>query len=419
MSLNKQLVTLRSVFVAMASIQLATAAAGTLVPLAFAQSGASQEAASFAASAYSAGFLVGCFVVAKSIADIGHIRAFAAGAAITTAAILLFSQVDSVSFLILLRFLMGLATAGLFSIGDAWINETAEKSSRGRVLAIYAIVVGIVSVLSQAVVILVPEESDDAFVLVALIYCFSTVVIASTRTNPPDPGSKAKVRVRGLLQDAPAAVFGVIAMGMVSTTILSVAPYSASQLGINVHDIAYIIGAIYLGRVLFQYPLGSLSDKVDRRVVIFITSSICAAVLLAMALLADAQPVEIEFDYLSPGYLVLMILMVLLGGSLLTMYSLLTAHAMDRTVPVYVSAAAVTMLFVWTLGSIAGPIITSVFTGFFGDNAMHWVNFAVMSSFVVYLGFHIRSSEPVSHAEQTSHTDLVPSSTEMVPSKKR
>ncbi len=419
MSLNAQVITLRSVFIAMAAIQLATAASGTLVPLAFSEIGASQEVASIAASAYSAGFLIGCFVVARFISNIGHIRSFAAGAAITTVAALLFSLISSSAVLVVLRFLTGLATAGLFSVGDAWINETTEETSRGRVLSIYAIVIGLVSVFSQVIVLLVPDDVGESFVYVALIFCLSIIVIATTRTNPPDTGPKATVRIKGLIQDAPAAVFGIFAMGIVSTTILSVAPYGAAQLGIEIRDIAIIIGSIYLGRVIFQYPLGSLSDLMDRRIVAFFASLICSAVLLLMALLVDPDYIAEPFEYRSLGFVVLVVLMIALGGSLLTLYSLLVSHALDRTAPEFVSSAAVTMLFVWTVGSIVGPLVANGFTSIFGDLALHWMNFAVMLGYVVFLGLRIWFVEPVSSAEQTSHVDMVPTSTEMVPLDKR
>ena len=418
MSLNTQIFTLRSVFIAMAGIQLATAASGTLVPLAFSEIGASQEAASIAASAYPAGFLVGCFFVAKFIANIGHIRAITAGAAITTAAALLFFLVSSSSALIALRFLTGLATATMFSIGDAWINETAEEYSRGRVLAIYAVVIGLMSVFSQILVIIVPGDVLDSFVLIALVYCLSIVVIATTRTNPPDTGSKATVRFRGVIKEAPAAVAGIIAMGMVSTTILSVAPYNAAKLGIEIRDIALIIGAIYLGRVLFQYPLGSLSDKMDRRILIFLTSLISTGVLLLMALLVDPDYVPEPFEYRSLGYFVLIALMIALGGSILPLYSLLVTHAIDRTAPEFVSSTVVTMLFFWTLASISGPLVTNVFTTIYNDNALHWVNLAVMLCYVVFLGVRIWFVEQVSGSEKTSHINMVPTSTEMAPSEK-
>lgn len=413
MSLNAQVFTLKSVFVAMAAIQFATAAVGTLVPLVFAQVGASQEAASFAASAYSAGFLIGCFVVAKSIVDFGHIRAFASAAATATAAALLFDLTDNVSLFIGLRFLMGLATAGLFAIGDAWINEAAEEKSRGRVLSIYAIVIGIVSIFSQTLIFLIPDDAKEAFSLAALVYCFSILTISSTRTAPPDRSAVPRVRLKGLFNEAPAAAVGAFVLGMVSTTILSVAPFSAIQLGISAPDVALMIGAIYLGRVLLQYPLGHLSDRMDRRITILATSAVSTCVLLAMALLADPDVYAPVFDYFGLAYFILMTLMILLGASLFTLYSIMTAHALDRTVPVYVSAAAVTMLFVWTIGSIAGPLLANVFTAIFGDVAMLWMNFGVMLGYVLFLSFRIKKAAPVSFAEQSDHANILPTSTEM------
>ncbi len=421
MAIRNQVLNLQSLFIAMAAVQLATAGSGTLVPLAFSEIGASQEAASFAASAYSAGFLVGCFVVARSIADIGHIRAFASGAAITIAVAILFSVSTNTPFLVFLRFLSGLATAGLFSIGDTWINETAEEKTRGRVLAVYAIIVGVVAVFSQFLVFVVPGDIREVFVYVALFYCISIVVISTTRSSPPNNETTVPIRIRGLFKDAPAAVLGVFAMGMVSTTLLSVVPYNAAQLGVEIIDVALMVALIYLGRVLFQFPLGWLSDKMDRRKVILIATVTATVVLLLMAVLVDVDYDHSvnSFDYNSIGFVILCIILMLLGGSLLTLYSLLVAHAMDRTVPVYVSSAAVTMLFVWTLGSISGPLIANLATTFFGDIALYWVNFAVMFCFALYLGQRIWSVEPVSRAEQTFHTEVLPTSTEMAPTEKR
>ena len=174
----------------------------------FSEIGTSQEAASFAAYAYSAGFLVGCFVVSRFIADIGHIRAFSAFAAIATSAALLISITQATGFLILLRILVGLSTESLFAIGDAWINETAEGSSRSRILSVYAIVVGPVAVGSQATVFLTPDNISQIFAAVSLLYCFSITVFATTRTNPPDTGTRITLRIRGLFADSPAAALG-------------------------------------------------------------------------------------------------------------------------------------------------------------------------------------------------------------------
>ena len=273
----------------------------------------------------------------------------------------------------------------MFAIGDAWINETAEESTRGRVLSIHAIVVGLVSVGSQFFVVLVPDDIGETFVMVAIIYCLTIVVIAITRSNPPISGERAIVRMGPVLKSAPAAVVGIFATGFVSTNILNVAPYGAAQVGVEVEDIALMIGAIYFGRVLFQYPIGSLSDKMDRRIVVLATSLVSLAVLFLMAILSDPEYAGEPFDYLTFEFGVVMLLMLGFGGNLLVMYSLLISHALDRSDTTQYSSTAVTMLFIWTIASISGPLIVNAFTIFLGDSAMLWVNFVVMTGFSLFL----------------------------------
>ncbi len=124
---------------AMAAIQLVTAASGTLVALYFAETGASQASAAIASASYSLGFLLGCFFAAGPISKIGYIRSFSAGAAISAGSALVFSLTEFEPALFFVRLMTGVATAGLFAIGDSWINEAADKASRGRLLAIYAV----------------------------------------------------------------------------------------------------------------------------------------------------------------------------------------------------------------------------------------------------------------------------------------
>ncbi len=418
-SLKAQITTLRSVMLALAAIQLATAASLTLVPLVLAEIGASQEAASLAAAAYSAGFLLGCFVVSQSIADFGHIRAFAAAAAIATGGAILFSTSGSVPVLLFLRFMIGLATASLFAIGDAWINETAAPSARGRVLSVYALVIGIVAVGSQAMVFVTPEDISEIFTVVSLIYCFAIIVITTTKKDPPKVGSKIVLRIKGVITDSPSAAAGAFASGIVTTTILSVMPFLAAELGMIATDVAIIVALIYVGRLIFQYPLGALSDRVDRRMVILIASCTVTVALLAAAFFSDQSYAGERLDFQTLEFFVLAVILIALGGSLLTIYSVLVAHALDRTVPVFVSSTAVTMLFIWTIGSIVGPLIASAATSIFGDAALNWLNFLVFLAFSAFVGLRIKQTEATTAAERARHVSAMTTSTELVPEQKR
>ncbi|WP_282118914.1 MFS transporter [Ruegeria atlantica] len=416
---SDQIHTLKYLFIAVAAIQLVTAASGTIVALYFAQTGASQEIAALAPAAYSLGFLIGCFYIAGWITSIGHIRAFSAGAAICTAAALLFSVTENEPTLLIVRLMTGVATAGLFAIGDAWISETVDEKSRGRLLAVFAIVLGLMSVLSQVLVIVTPDDLNQSFVLMSLLYCLAIVVIAATPSTPPEGKERANVRFKALFQDAPTAALGALTVGIVSTVFMNVVPYRAAVIGIDATDVAIGIAAIYVGRILFLYPLGFVSDRMDRRRVIVVTATVATGALAAFATFATGDGARYSAIVGTPLYIAMLAGLILLGGSMLTLYSLLLAHAMDRTVPVYVASSAVTMLFVFTIGGIAGPLMTSALSAVFGDAVMGWMLVLAMAFFAGFSAFRIKTVAPAARAEQTHFKATETTSLKSVPTQKR
>ncbi|WP_170398476.1 MFS transporter [Ruegeria arenilitoris] len=418
-SFSVQIHTLKYLFIAVAAIQLVTAASGTIVALYFAETGASQEIAALAPAAYSLGFLIGCFYIAGWITSIGHIRAFSAAAAICTAAALLFSVTDHEPTLLFVRLMTGIATAGLFAIGDAWISETVDGTSRGRLLAVFAIILGLMSVLSQVIVIVTPDDLNQSFVLVSLLYCLAIVVIAAAPSTPPEGKERANVRVKALFIDAPTAAFGALAVGIVSTVFMNVVPYRAATMGVDAVDVAIAMGAVYVGRILFLYPLGLASDRMDRRKVILVASAVATFALFIFAFFSTGDGVRHASLVGTPLYRLLFVGLVLLGGSMLTLYALLLAHAMDRTVPVYVTSSAVTMLFVFTIGGIIGPLLTSVVSAVFGDLAMNWMLAIVMAAFTALVVVRIKTVAPAAKAEQTNFKAAETTSLKSAPTQKR
>lgn len=415
---NKHLLTLRALFIAMASIQLVTAASGTLVALYFAETGASQEVAALAPALYSIGFLLGCFHIAGWIGRIGHIRSFAAGAAVCVASVLLFSLTELLVPLLIVRFTAGLATAGLFAIGDAWISQSANEANRGRLLATYAIVLGTMSFGSQMTIQFLPDDLDDAFVVISLLYCLAIVVLTAARTNPPAAHTDASVRILALFKDSPTAWIGSFTVGMVATTLLNLSPYRAAAQGVDPKDIALAVGALYLGRIIFMYPLGRASDRYDRRTVILISGTVAAVILLYLSVAGEGDGSRYKAILGTDLQLILLGLFVVLGGALLTMYSVLVAHAMDRTVPVYVASASVTMLFVWTLGGAMGPLLASLISVVFGDGAASWLLASLITSYTIFVAFRIRRTKPTERAEKTSFRSTDITSIELAPAKK-
>ncbi|MGI9393545.1 MAG: MFS transporter, partial [Boseongicola sp.] len=384
-----------------------------------AETGGSAEEASLVAAAYSFGFLLGCFYIFGPLARIGHIRAFTAAAALCTLCTLLLSATESTFALFLVRFVTGLATAGLYAVGDAWINDAASSTSRGRTLSVYYVVLGVTSVLSQAFVVLFSGEIDDAYVAMAALYSFATIVLAMTRTAPPESIGKTTLRFKEAFAESPTAFIGTFINGIVIALLIYVLPFQASVAGIPSDIIAYVVGAFYLGRILLQLPLGRLSDKTDRRIVITLASAASALFLFMLGLISqfDGFPVMGEAGAVLQA--VVFAGAVLLGGFIMPLYALNVSHALDRTVPVFVSATAVTHLFIFTLGSVVGPLVGGTAAATFGDNSILWLSLALMLAVSAFAGFRSRRRERVPAAEKATSVTAAGTSVSMVPEAKR
>lgn len=417
--MDPALLSLRALFTSVGTIHLATAALSTLVALRIAETGGGAAAVSAIAAAYSAGFLLGCFFVFRPMAEIGHVRAFAAAAALCALCTLMLSASDAIPVMVAARFATGLATAGLYAIGDAWINDTADASSRGRTLSIYYIVLGITSVLSQAFLIVFPGDLGEAFVAMSALYSLAILVLAPTRTAPPPFAGKARLRVMDCLRESPTAVVGTFVNGFIVALSLNIGPFRLSEAGVSAERTALIFSVFYLGRILFQFPLGRASDRSDRRVVIAAVSFVAAALFALLALAIGGAHFDLSDAASGTTLAILLVAALTLGGTVMSLYSLLVAHALDRTVPVYVGASAVTHLFIYTLGSVIGPIAGSALSALYGPGVTIWLSAGLMAVAGLFAALRITGRERVPPAEAAEGIVVAPTSVSMTPDAKR
>lgn len=417
--MDHQILSMRSLFVSLGSITVATAALGTLVALYIAQIDGPPSAAAWAAASYSVGFLLGCFYIFRPLARIGHIRAFAAAAGLCSIATLTLYAEPGLAVLLVARFVTGIATAALYAIGDAWINDTAPPKARGRVLAIYSIILGIAAVASQGVVMWLAEDLASAFVAMAVLYSVAIVLLAPTRSTPPPIAGVLGLRFGAALREAPTAVVGCFVNGFVIALLLNVVPYQLSVAGLGATSVALLVGTLYAGRILLQFPLGIASDRRDRRIVILAVTLATAALLALLALVSRGDATVMTGARGLTGQVVMLVGAFLLGGFILPLYSLLIAHAIDRTVPVYVGPTAVTLLFVFTIGSVTGPIIGGALAAAFGGVSIIWASAALTALAGVFTGWRILRSERAPPADAATNVMAAPTSVAISPSEKR
>ena len=319
--------------------------------------------------AYFAGFLIGCLTITRVMRSVGHIRAFAALAAMAAAASLIFPMVVDPFAWSFARFISGICFSGLFTVVEAWINAVSTNENRARALAVYRIVDVCFATGAQFVVPLLGVSSFAVFAVMSMAIGLSLVPVSlGDRSNPEAPPA-IPLDLKRAFAISPLAVMGAITVGLNNGAFRMMGPVYAREIGMDVTSVVTFMSFGIIGGAVLQYPLGWLSDRSDRRLVVLVTTSLALAFALAMIFAAESGN--------ATNYL----LVFCFAAFALPLYSLAAAHANDRcNRDEYVMLCAALLLF-YALGAIAGPFMAALMMegfgprGFFGYISIIYVLF--------------------------------------------
>jgi len=382
-------------YLSVASVIIATAftAAGngmmaTFVPVRLDLEGIGSDAVGLVVTAYAGGMLLGCLFSGHVMRRVGHIRAFAAFAALGTISALLMSAWVAVPGWFGLRLLSGFCTTGIFIAAQAWLNEVTWSAHRGRVMALfylsYTVSLGLGALIMRAV----PADTTTPFLLLAGLYAAAVLPVALTRLETPPAPERIAVRLREVYRISPVGLIGAYASGSLGMTMMGVGPMYGTAIGLAAGDIALVIAALQGGNLVIQWPLGWLSDRVDRRRVI--AGAAAAVALVSVAILAAGDA----------NLIVLVFLFGLWGGLAESIYAVSTAHANDRTAAGDYVVVSSTVLVVWATGSTVGPLIATGAMRAFGPPGI-WIFFIVVAaSFAGFVLWRSRRRRGPTEVEQ-------------------
>lgn len=382
-------------YLSVASVIIATAftAAGngmmsTFVPVRLDLEGVSQDAVGLVVTAYAAGMLLGCLLSGHAIRRVGHIRAFATFAALGTISALLLSAWTAVPAWFGLRLLGGFCTTGIFIAAQAWLNEVTWSERRGRVMALFYLAYTVSIGLGALIMRHVAADTTTPFLLLAGLYAAAVLPVALTRLETPPPPERIAVRLAQVWRISPVGLIGAFASGSLGMTMVGVGPMYGTAIGLNAADIALTIAALQGGNLVIQWPLGWLSDRLDRRHVI--AGAAAAVSLVSVAILATG----------SGSLPALVFLFGLWGGLAESIYAVSTAHANDRTVAGDYVVVSSTVLVMWATGSTLGPLLATAAMRGFGPAGIWLFFIAVSASFALFVAWRSRHRAGVSEREQ-------------------
>ncbi len=339
----------------------------TLLPLRAQTHGFSPTEIGFTGSAYFIGFVVGCLVVPRIVRRAGHIRTFAALGAVFSAVALVFEMVPQFGIWMLLRFGVGACMAGAYMVIESWLNESATPETRGTVLSVYAMVSFIMIALGQQLLNLTAELPGNLFSLAAILISLAIIPLSLTRSLAPSPIQNVQINLKEVWHLSHIGLLGAIVAGLVTGSFWALAPVFARGVGLETAQLTLFISAAVLGGALLQLPLGRLSDRVDRRQVVYYISLVGAAISVLIVIAAN---------YAHASHWPMILLSVAWGGCTMTIYAISLAHANDNASAESFVMVGSAMLLSFGMSSAVGAPLASLLMSWIGPPGL-FVFFAI------------------------------------------
>lgn len=308
-------------------------------------------------SAYFIGFTVGSVVCGGIIQRIGHIRGYAAfGGIVIGAAVGMSLFVGEIPWA-LLRAAVGFGCVGLFVATESWLNAKSAPAARGKVFSIYMVGTFLALGIGQLLVGRLPLEGGGPINIIVVLFAIALVTVAMTRAEPPPIVREVELPYGELSRKAPLAVMGSAIAGMITACVYAVVPAWMLAHGISQHTIGLVMLSVVLGGLALQVPVGLLSDRMDRRLLICILAVALAVTASALAV------VPRRLDIVLP-------LGALLGGLMSTIYPVSVSLALDKMAGERVVAVSGRLILVTGLGSTVGPFVGNWIMAYLDLNGM-------------------------------------------------
>jgi len=298
-------------------------------------------------SGYFLGFLGGARLTPWLLRRVGHVRVFAALASLISAAMIIYAAVVHPAAWILMRVMIGFCMSGVYVVAESWLNDGVDNTRRGQALSAYLMVQMLGIVLAQGLLNIADPAGYDLFIIMAVAVSVAVVPILLSVSPVPVFDTGRAMTLAQLYRTSPLGCVGTILLGGVFACIFGMASVYGTRAGLDNAELSVFIGAIYVGGLLAQFPIGWMSDRMDRRVLILGLTALGTAAALAAAAAGGSLAV-----LLGAG--------AVIGGVANPLYGLLVAYTNDYLAPEEMASAAGGLIVLNGIGATGTPILVGL-----------------------------------------------------------
>ncbi|MDX9874841.1 MAG: MFS transporter [Spongiibacteraceae bacterium] len=348
---------------------------------------------------YFIGFVIGTLYADRVIRRVGHIRAFAVFAATTAAAALLYPYLDKPIWWAGLRVISGLSMAGLLVVVESWFSARATNSNRATLFAIYQIAFYIASAGGQLLINIGDPLTFAPFTLAGILLIIALIPLSLTRVQAPSIEHVEHLPLRRLLHLVPLGMITSLASGLVINAFYALGPVYATQIALSLGELSIFMALAVIVAMLFAWPLGWISDRVERRHALMWVALGAALASISTALFGEQD------------YRLLLLCTGLFMGLTAALYPLAVAMVNDRMDSREIVAASAGLLLSYGIGACLGPALGSLMMTLFGPSGLFLGNGVILLALVPLSRYWITQVKPLPLAEQEHFVAAMPATT--------
>jgi len=356
--MHRTILSISSLLASVAILLMGSGLLGTLLSLRASLEGYSETVIGLIASMYFLGFIAGGYVCPRLIRRAGHIRSFTVVASLASCTVLIYALWVDPRVWMITRLVTGTCLVGIYMIIESWLNTQASNDLRGRVFSTYMLVNLAFLALGQYLILGGDIGNDRLFAIAAILYSLGLVPVAMTRLPEPPPVTVVRLNLRDLYRTSASGFMGSFIGGLTSSAFWGLGPLYALEAGMSREGIALFMSAAIAGGAVLQFPIGLLSDRRDRRQVLFAISLLGSIIAVtAVFLPADtaAWPALAMFFF---------------GGMMFSLYSVSAALTNDFSEAADTVKTSGNLLMVYGIGAMIGPLAAGPLMQWFGRSSL-------------------------------------------------
>ncbi len=387
--MNKVLKNSWALFLGMGLIMTAHGFQGSLLGVRAVNENFSLTSTGFMMSGYFVGYFIGARTIPNIISGVGHIRVFAAFASIASLTVLMHSVFINPLTWFILRVGTGFSMVCIYTIAESWLNDRSSNKNRGKVLSIYMIILYSSMGVGMFLLNFSKPENFEPFILISVIMSAALIPILLTKRKPPNFKKIKSMSLKELYECSPLGMVGAVFYGTTQSALFTLLAVYAASMNFTIFEISLVTFLLAISGAISQYPIGTLSDKFDRRLVIIYSTF--GAALFALLSIFSSSTMHLPGGLGSKFWFY--IFLTFFAFCSLPMFSLILAHTNDFITKDKFVAAGAGLQFAFGLGAISGPFLCSLFMDLVGSNGF-FVFLIIFHSLIGFFGIYRMKVRP-------------------------